>query len=337
MEGSEDLFSELDLKLMNVKQLQKLIRNNRLKVPRLKAEMVKLLLENGIQKNGLIRPASSSVKSQEYYTGEELLSKISNIPSRIPKTDLNELRIKELIDSFHQQLSLMSEQEIDQLAKSLGLEDLPPEMVHNICEKMDRQTLGRFIQSNKKMRATCNDVYEKEKKSYQEGEVKSMMDNLIYYKNQYWFLKGNGDKNLEINYRRLNPLDLPRKNPPKELDRFNIEEINETFPDFPFKLNKVYDLPISEYPKLYDYIKRHGFELENNPIDLIMSLQESVEKLDPNILNNISAVDPRVTSLLSREQLELLIKLLEGLNQALLQNDMVTARQLVQQINNIKY
>ena len=99
----------------------------------------------------------------------------------------------------------------------------------------------------------------------------------------------------------------------------------------------MYDLPISEYPKLYDYIKRHGFELENNPIDLIMSLQESVEKLDPNILNNISAVDPRVTSLLSREQLELLIKLLEGLNQALLQNDMVTARQLVQQINNIKY
>jgi len=51
-----ELYTELELKLMTVKQLQKILKENSLKVPRLKADMVQILLENRLGKDNLLHP-----------------------------------------------------------------------------------------------------------------------------------------------------------------------------------------------------------------------------------------------------------------------------------------
>ncbi len=139
-EPAVELYTELDLKLMTVKQLKKLLRDNGLKVPKLKAEMIKVLLENNIGKDNLIHPEDKK---------------------EIGKTE-------------------------EEIPLPLGIENLPNEMIYELCQNMDNLTLSRFIQANSRHKALCQEILDKRKEAYlKKKEEAKKIWKLVFFTGSY--------------------------------------------------------------------------------------------------------------------------------------------------------
>ncbi len=137
---------ELELKLMTVKELRQLIRSQNLKVPRLKSEMVKLLLEQELKKE----PTSPIIP------GEEI--------------------------------------------EPEGLEGMPNEMIEQVCENMDTETLAKFVRTNKRLKAVCSRILNRRKMVKEEKEE---LENIEEYQWELSF--------LDSGYVMFNHIDDPNR------------------------------------------------------------------------------------------------------------------------------
>lgn len=167
-----------------------------------------------------------------------------------------------------------------------------------------------------------------------------MLQNLIRFGNQYWFLPQDPGKFIEVKLKR----DIIETKVKQAKFKIHLSNISD-FPDFPFTLEELKGrgIPITEYPKFYDYVSEYGFEYENDYEDIIDSLSESVSINTPIVLQgDVNLMLDHIfyiKTVGNPEILEDLVRLLTQLNYVLHQSidfgTLATARRLINEVLNI--